>query len=98
MTFQHPDLQQYYDKIMALKVTGLPDSDRSVLALMAAYDRFRNANGEESAEVQEIVQKLLSSELRPVLRNCYRRWGDKINPAAAEFRRRLSELAGEKFG
>jgi hypothetical protein len=47
---------------------------------------------------QAAFAHLLCSELRPALRSWYHRHGVSMNPAATEFRDRLSQLAGEKFG
>ena len=98
MTFKYPDVQQAYERGMALKVGGLTDEERPVFALMDIYGWFRVAEGDQSAKVQEIINHLLSLELRPALRNWYRRHGmADTNSVFTEFRERLSELAEEKF-
>lgn len=98
MTFQHPDLEQHFERVMALSVGGLPDDERPVFALMDAYGWFRLIDGDQTAKIQEIVDHLLSPELRPALKSWYRRHKTgSTNNAFNEFRDRLSELAGEKF-
>ena len=83
---------------MALKVSGLPDEERPVFALMDAYGWFRLIDGDQPVKIQEIISHLLSPELRPALRSWYRRHGsaDTIS-VFTKFRDLLSELAGEKF-
>jgi hypothetical protein len=99
MTFQHSDLQQFYERVMALKVGGLTNEERPVFALMDAYGWFRLIDGDQTAKIQEIISHLLSPELRPALRSWYRRHGTAdANTVAKEFCNRLSELAGERFG
>jgi len=66
--------------------------------LFAALDWFRITEGERSSKVQEAVEILLSPEMRTGLRNWYQENGDDLNPAAMNFREKLSSLAGEKFG
>jgi hypothetical protein len=65
---------------------------------MDGYQYFSIVEGIESPEAREAVQLLLSSELRLALRRWYQRCGNGMNPAALEFRDRLSDLAGERFG
>jgi hypothetical protein len=97
MTFKHSDVRQRYERVMALEIRGLPDGERPVFALMDAYDFFRLIGDDRTTKIEEIISHLLSSELRPALRSWYHRAGDKMNPAAIEFRDHLSQLAGEKF-
>ena len=68
MTFQHPDVEQAYKRVIALHVAGSTDEEQPVFALMDAYGWFRLIEGEQTAMVQEIVSLLLSPELRPGLR------------------------------
>ena len=98
MRFEYSDVQQAYERGMALKVGGLPDEERSVFALMDIYGFFRVSHGDQSAQVQEIIRHLLSTELRPALRSWYRRQNTiDANGAFTDFRERLSQLAGERF-
>ncbi len=98
MTFEHSDVQQAYERGMALKVGGLPDEEGPVFALMDIYGFFRVAHGDQSAQVQEIIRHLLSPGLRPALRSWYREQKTiDTNSAFTDFRERLSELAGERF-
>jgi hypothetical protein len=79
-------------------MTGCPADQLPVLGLMDAWHWFRLTEGENSPRAAEAIQHLLSPELRPALRQWYKRWGDGMNENALSFRTRLSELAGEKFG
>jgi hypothetical protein len=98
MTFQHPDLEQFYERVMALKVGGLTDEERPVFALMDAYGWFRLIDGDQTATIQEIISLLLSPELRPGLRSWYRRHATTAtNSVFTEFRDRLGKIAGESF-
>lgn len=65
---------------------------------MDAWSRFRLTEGDNSPPASEAIEHLLSPELRPAVRKWYQRFGADMNPAAIEFRDRLSELAGERFG
>jgi hypothetical protein len=98
MTFQHPDVEQAYKRVMDLHVAGLTDEEQPIFALMDAYGWFRLIDGEQTAKVQEIISLLLSPDLRPGLRSWYRRHAGKdTNIGFVELRDRLSELTGETF-
>ena len=97
MTIQDPELRAHVDRIAAI-AAGLPKVLRPVCGLMNACDFYSRARGPDSAQVREAVEWLVSEELRPALRSWYQRCGDDMNPAALEFRQRLSELAGERLG
>ena len=90
-------LQQHVERTAAL-MTSLPNEQRPVCGLLDACQWFVLTEGEDSPRVAEAMEHLLSAELRPALRSWYRSCGDDMNPAATEFRERLSELAGERFG
>lgn len=98
MKFQHSDVEQFFERTMALKVGNLTDEERPVFALMEAYGWFKLIDGNQTAKIQEIISHLLSPELRPALRTWYRRHGNKLNPRVMEFRDHLSRLAGERLG
>ena len=87
-------------KLIKKNFQCLQDSDeqqRQIGSLMATFGWFRRAEGEQSLRTQETKELLLSKEMRPALRHWYQHFGNKMNPAAMEFREHLSELAGEKF-
>lgn len=79
-------------------MTGCPADQLPVLGLMDAWHWFRLTEGENSPRAAEAIEHLLSPELRPALRQWYKRWGDGMNEHALSFRNRLSGLAGERFG
>jgi hypothetical protein len=96
--FKDEQLQKHFERTMALPVGNLPDEQRPIFALMEAYGWFRLIEGQQSPKVLEVIEHLLSSELRPGLRSWYQRFGDQMNPTSLEIRDHLSKLAGEKFG
>ena len=79
-------------------VQGCPIEERPVFALLDAWHWFHLTEGDTSPGATEAIEHLLSAELRPALRQWYHRCGGNMNPAAVEFRERLSGLAGERFG
>ena len=97
MKFRDAQLQQHVQRAASV-MTGCPADQLPVLGLMDAWHRFRLTEGENSPRAAEAIEHLLSPELRPALRQWYKRWGDEMNENALNFRNRLSELAGEKFG
>jgi hypothetical protein len=50
MTFRHPDIGQFYDRVMAFKADGLTDGERPVYALMDAYGWFRLIEGDQAPQ------------------------------------------------
>jgi hypothetical protein len=99
MKFQHPEVEQFYQRLMALKLADLPEDERPVMALLDAYGWFRLIDGKQAEKLQEITCHLLSPDLRPALRSWYLRHPQaNCNQSFIEFRDHLSALAGEKFG
>ncbi len=96
MTINDPELKVHVQRVVGL-MTSLPEDVRPVCGLLDGYDWFRRAAGEDSAQAREAIALLLSAELRPALRQWYQRCGSNMNPAALEFRQRLSDLAGERL-
>jgi hypothetical protein len=97
MIISDPQLRTHVERVVAL-LTGLPDNTRPICGLMDAYQFYSRTVGEDTRQAREALQLLLSEELRPALREWYRMCGNEINPAALEFRERLSALANERFG
>ena len=97
MTICDPQLEMHFEKV-ASHNPSFPSELLPVFALLDAWHWFHVIEGDDSPRTREALDLLLSSELRPALRNWYSRFGDDINPAAREFRQRLGELAGEEFG
>lgn len=94
MTFSDAELQQRYERVVS-STTAVPEDLRSVFALMDAWDVFRILEGEDAGKVREIIQTLTSPELRLALRRWYQDPIETMNPAAQQFRQKLSELVGE---
>jgi hypothetical protein len=97
MTFRDAQLRQHYERTVSI-VQGCPTEELPVCALLDAWHWFHLTEGDASPRATEAIECLLSAELRPALRSWYLRHGAGMNPAATEFRDRLSETAGERFG
>jgi hypothetical protein len=97
MTFRDPKLQQHCERAVTV-VKGCPPEQLPVLGLLDAWHWFHLVEGQDSPRVAEALELLLSPELRPALRQWYRDAGENMNENALQFRDRLSELAGERFG
>ncbi len=97
MRFRDALLQKRFERVTT-SVQGYPPEQLPIWGLLDAWHWFRLIEGEESPRAGEAVELLLSPELRPALRDWYRRVGDQMNPFATEFRNQLSVLAGEEFG
>jgi len=97
MTFRDPQLQKHFERVISL-VQGCPPAEIPICALMDAWQWFHLTEGDESPRTKEVLEHILSSELRAGLRSWYHRAGDDMNPAAIEFRNRLGQMAGERFG
>ena len=97
MTFRDTQLQKHFERVVSV-VQGCPPDQLPICALLDAWQLFSRMDGEKSPRASEAIEHLLSPELRPALRSWYRRCGDKMNPTATEYRDRLSEMAGERFG
>ncbi len=91
---------QFNRSLRAVSEAGAcSDTDR-VLALLDCHAPMLllPESGEDSPERLEIIERLLSSELRPGLRGFYAQFGpEEMNPVAREFRSRLSVLAREEL-
>ncbi len=97
VTLRDPQLQKHFDRVVSL-VQDCPAEQVPICALLDAWHWFHLTEGDDSPQAKEAIEHLLSTEMRPGLRSWYQRWGTKMNPAAIEFRSRLSELAGERLG
>lgn len=76
--------------------TDMSEEQQFVTAIIDANGFFRVTRGEDSEPAQESLRCLISPELRPALRRWYQSFGaSPMNPVAADFRHRLSELIGE---
>jgi len=96
MNFADTQLQACFELYLS-GTRGVSDELREVSALLATHDWFRMLEGPHSARVQETIELLLSTALRPGLRGWYRRPGATLGAAATEFREQLSQLAGERL-
>lgn len=97
MTFRDARLQQHCERAAAV-MTGSPPEELQVLGLLDAWYWFGVTEGQDSPRAAEAIEHLLSAELRPALRQWYRRHGADMNENAIRFRDRLSTMAGERFG
>ena len=97
MTFTDPRVQAHYDGAVGVEWVPCPAEERPVRALIDAYYRFELEHGEDSQQVKELTEAVLSPELRPALRSWYQRMRPKIHGHAVTVRERLGHLAGESF-
>jgi len=97
MKFKDMQLQECYERNF-VETIGFSDELRQVCAGLAVHDFFQMLEGPHSERVHETVQMLTSTDLRPALREWYKRWGADMNAAETAFRDHLSELTGERFG
>jgi hypothetical protein len=96
MTFRDAQLQKRFERAIS-SVRGYPPDQLPIWGLLDAWHWFRLIEGVESPRASEAIEILLSPELRPALRDWYRRVGEQMNPFALEFRKQLSAIAGEEF-
>ena len=89
-------MQQCYDRNL-VEASDASEDLRRVRALIATHDLFRMLEGSHSTRVHETIKHLLSAGLRPGLRRWYQRSGAETDSAAIEFRKQLSQLAGERL-
>ena len=97
MVVTDPQLKAHVEQVVLL-MTKLPAELRPVCGLMDACDYFTRIEGEHSTRSKEALKLILSEDIRPALRLWYQMSGDNMNPAAVQFRERLSVLTGETFG
>ncbi len=97
MTINDPKLKLHVERIVGL-MTSLPEDLRPICGLLDGCQFFGRVEGAESPQAREALELLLSTDLRPALRRWYQRCGSNMNQAALEFRDRLGDLAGERFG
>ena len=96
VTFTDTQLQACFERNLA--ATDATDELRQVRALMATYDWFRVLEGPYTQRVHDMVDLLLSRELRPSLHRWYGRPDACLEGASAvAIREHLSQLAGEKL-
>jgi hypothetical protein len=97
MTVDDPKLKTHVDRVVSL-LSSLPEELRPVAGLLDACYFYDLVEGPESTQAREALRLLLSPRLRPALRQWYQMQGNDMNPAALDFRQRLSVLARETFG
>ena len=96
MNFEDSQLRECYERNLS-EMVGCSEGERQVTALIAAHDFFQMLEGPHSARVHQTIDHLLSPELRPGLRDWYRRSKDDMSAAALAFREQLNSLASEKL-
>ena len=96
VTFTDTQLQACFERNLA--DTDATDELRQVRALMATYDWFRMLEGPHTQRVHDMIDLLLSREMRPSLHRWYSRPGACLDGGeAVAIRDHLSRLAGEKL-
>src|SRR5262249_3713319 len=97
MIFRDAKLQARCERA-AGKLVDYPPDHLPVAGLFDAWYWFYVTEGQDSPRAAEAVEHLLSPELRPALREWFKRWSEDMNENALQLRDRLGELAGERFG
>jgi hypothetical protein len=99
--FQDPDVQKAFEKMFEeakgskMLNRGLSDEHLQVLVLMSMYFWFRTMGDGESTKTQEIVEHLVTVDLRPALRGYYRRYSWCETASFTGLCDRLGHLAEE---
>lgn len=96
VNFIDVELQKCYDSHLA-EMDGLAQDLGQIRALIATSVLFRMLDGPHSVRVQEIMECLISPELRPALRSWYQRLATEKERLAMEFRNELNQLTGEQL-
>ena len=96
MNFEDSQLRECYERNLS-EMVGCSEGERQVTAMIAAHDFFQMLEGPHSARVHQTIDRLLSPELRPGLRDWYRRSKGDLSAAALAFREQLNSLADEKL-
>jgi hypothetical protein len=96
MNFEDHQVRECYERNLS-EMAGSTDAVREVSALIATHDFFQMLEGPHSSRVHETMDLLLSLELRPRLREWYRRSNADLNATELVFRSELNVLAGEKL-
>ena len=96
MNFEDQQVRECYERNLSERA-GCTDAGPEVSALIAAHDFFQMMEGPHSMRVHETMDLLLSLELRPRLREWYRRSNADLNATELAFRGQLNDLAGEKL-
>ena len=97
VAFTDTQLQACFEHNLA--GTEATDELRQVRALMVTYDWFRVLEGPHAQRVHDMIDVLLSPELRPSLQRWYARPDACLDGSEAiAIRHQLSLLSGEKLG
>jgi hypothetical protein len=96
MNFEDPQVRECYERNLS-EMAASTDAALEVSALIATHDFFQMLEGPHSSRVHETMDLLLSLELRPRLRDWYRRSNADLNSGELAFRDQLNVLAGEKL-
>jgi len=96
MNLEDHQLRECYERNLS-EMAGCTDAVREVNALIATHDFLEMVEGPHSSRVHETMDALLSPDLRPGLRDWYRRSNADLNAGQLAFRDQLNVLAGEKL-
>lgn len=96
INFADPQLEKCYERSLG-EASDRFGELRQVAALIRAHDVCRLIDGPGSPKVRELVQHLLSPELRPMLRKWYARSRDDLTGPEMALRNHLSHLTGENL-
>ena len=96
LSFTDAHLQKCYDSNLAV-TDGLAQDLREIRALIATRELFQMLDGPHSIRTHEIMEHLVSAELRPALRRWYQRPAAETKSFSTEFRNALNKLTGEQL-
>ena len=95
MDIRHPGIKRLVETVS--RFTWLPESQRTITALMDAYISHYVQDGAEAEPTKEALRLVISPEMRPALKEYYRRLGPNCGEEMQRVHRWLSAAAGEEL-
>ena len=96
MDTTHPKIKRLVETVVS-QCTWLPKSQRTITALMDAYISHYLQDGPDAEPTKEALRLVTSAEMRPALKEYYRRLGPKRGEEMQKIYCRLSAAAGEEL-
>ena len=94
MDIRHPRIKRLVETV-STQFTWLPESQRTITALMDAYISHYVQDGPDAEPTQEALRLVSSVEMRPALKEYYQRLGPNRGAEMEQVYRRLSAAVGE---
>jgi hypothetical protein len=94
MEIRHPRINRLVETV-SRQFTWLPESQRTIVALMDAYISHYLQDGPDAEPTQEALRLVTSPEMSPALKEYYHRLGPNRGEEMERVYRRLSAAAGE---